>query len=253
MGVWRWAKPVVILMLLAQTACGGKMELYRNLPPHDANAMLALLMRHGIEAERTTEHGGTASLLIPAKDVPRAMSVLDADGWPRDRFPDLGTLFKKEGMISSPTEERVRFIYGATQGLSETLSKIDGVLNARVHSVLPEAPSDDRVPSAATTAAVLIRYKSGSTVHQSVPKIKELVANSLKGLSYDRVSVTLVEATEGNTGLPSADAGSSGSARANPSYLFVGLVGGFLLSLICNAVLAVFAWRNRALRETMVE
>lgn len=241
-----WLKQAMILLLLfALTACGRKIELYRNLPAHDANEMLALLMRHGIDAERIEDRGGAASLVIPTNDVPQAMNVLDNAGWPRDRFSDLGALFKKEGLISSPTEERVRFIYGTTQELSETLSRIDGVLNARVHSVLPGSESDDRGPGAPPTAAVLIRYMAGAPIDQAVPKIKELVANSLKGVSYDRVSVTLVEATQDDTALRQPGGAPPGTEGSDPPYLVIGLVGAIATSFIGNAVLAFFVWRKR--------
>ncbi|WP_426441414.1 type III secretion system inner membrane ring lipoprotein SctJ [Bradyrhizobium genosp. P] len=241
-----WLKQAVILLVLfTLTGCERKIELYHNLPARDANEMLALLMRHGIDAERIADHGGAASLVIPTKDVPDAMNVLDSAGWPRDRFSDLGTLFKKEGLISSPTEERVRFVYGTTQELSETLSRIDGVLNARVHSVLPESESDDRLPGTPPTAAVLIRYMAGAPIDQAVPKIKELVANSLKGVSYDRVSVTLVEATQDDTAPRPHGAATFGAEGSDPPYLVVGLVGAIATSLIGNAVLAFFVWRER--------
>lgn len=201
--------------------------------------MLALLMRQGIHAERTTDTGGTTSLVVPAEDVPRAMTVLDSAGWPRDHFAEMGTLFKKDRMISSDTEERVRYIYGVTQELSQTLSIIDGVLNARVHAVLPESASDDRSPPASPTAAVLVRYKPGAPIDQVVPKIKELVANSLRGLSYDRVSVALVEANQDNTTQRRA------SERSDPSHLLIGLVGGMAASLIGNAVLVCLIWWRR--------
>lgn len=241
-----WLKQaVVLLMLLVLAGCGRKIELYRNLPAHDANEMLALLMRHGIDAERIEDRGGAASLVIPNNDVPRAMNVLDNAGWPRDRFADLGTLFKKEGLISSPTEERVRFIYGTTQQLSETLSRIDGVLNARVHSVLPESESDERGPGAPPTAAVLIRYMAGAPIDQAIPKIKELVANSLKGVSYDKVSVTLVEATQDDAALQPLRATTVGAEGSDPPYLVIGLVGAIATSFVGNAVLAFFLWRKR--------
>ncbi|TIX46864.1 MAG: hypothetical protein E5V26_02235, partial [Mesorhizobium sp.] len=91
------------------------------------------------------------------KDVPTAMELLNGAGLPHDLYADMGSLFKKEGMISSPTEERVRYIYGITQELSRTLSVFDGVLNARVHVVLsPEETSDGRHQSLPSSAAVLV-------------------------------------------------------------------------------------------------
>ncbi|MGY2986249.1 type III secretion system inner membrane ring lipoprotein SctJ [Bradyrhizobium sp. USDA 4508] len=238
-------RALILLATFALTGCGAKIELYRNLPAHDANKMLALLILHGIDAERLAEHNGAATLIVSTKDVPRAMSLLDGAGLPRDRLADLGTLFKKEGMLSSPTEERVRFIHGTTQELSETLSRIDGVFSARVHAVLPENTIDERVPPAPSTAAVLVRYKAGTAVDQIVPKIKEFVANSLKGVSYDGVSVTLVEATQSDSGLPPLDASPVAAEASAPLHLLVGLVAGLVISLIGNAVLAFLVGRKR--------
>ncbi|MBB4383511.1 type III secretion protein J [Bradyrhizobium sp. SBR1B] len=238
-------RAVALLVLFALVGCGSKIELYRNLSTREANEMLALLLRQGIHAERTADTGGTTSLVIPTEDVPRAMAMLDSAGWPRDHFADMGGLFKKDRMISSDTEERVRYIYGVTQELSQTLSNIDGVLTARVHAVLPESASDDRSPSAPPTAAVLVRYKPGAPIDQAVPKIKELVANSLKGLSYDRVSVALVEANQDNTPLGRTEVTARASERSEASRLLIGLVGGMAASLIGNAVLVYLIWRRR--------
>ncbi|MCK1627317.1 type III secretion inner membrane ring lipoprotein SctJ [Bradyrhizobium sp. 160] len=242
-------RAVALLVLFTLLGCGSKIELYRNLSAREANEMLALLMRQGIRAERTTDTGGTSSLVVPTEDVPRAMNVLDSAGWPRDHFADMGTLFKKDRMISSDIEERVRYIYGVTQELSQTLSIIDGVLNARVHTVLPETASDDRNPPASSTAAVLVRYKPGAPIDQIVPKIKELVANSLRGLSYDRVSVALVEANQDNTTLGRTDFTAGASERPFPLFLLICLVGAIAASLIGNAVLVVLIWRLRSGRS----
>ncbi|WP_445222837.1 type III secretion system inner membrane ring lipoprotein SctJ (plasmid) [Bradyrhizobium sp. Pa8] len=241
---------VALVALFTLVGCGSTIELYRNLSAREANEMLALLMRQGIPAERTTGNSGTASLVVPTNDVPRAMKVLDSAGWPRDRFADMGSLFKKEGMISSPTEERARYLYGITQELSQTLSNIDGVLNARVHAVLPENTNDDCNPPPASTAAVLVRYRPDAPIDQIVPKIKELVANSLIGLSYDRVSVALVEANQDNTGLRPMDAAALATEGSHPSHLSTWLAGGAVLSLTCNAALAVLLWRRRFNRTT---
>ncbi|RUV82734.1 EscJ/YscJ/HrcJ family type III secretion inner membrane ring protein [Mesorhizobium sp. M1A.F.Ca.IN.020.06.1.1] len=233
------------LLLFTLTGCGSKLELYRNLPAHEANEMLALLMSQGIHAEKTTDNSGTASLSVDTKDVPPAMDVLNGAGLPHDLFADMGSLFKKEGMISSPTEERVRYIYGATQELSRTLSTIDGVLSARVHAVLPQETSDDRNPSFPSSAAVLVRYAPGAAVDQFVPKIKELVANSLEGLSYERVSVVLVEASQDHALLHSVDRTAVLTTEdSGARHLVVGLVGGIAVLLIGNGVLAFLLWRR---------
>ncbi|RWA97989.1 type III secretion system inner membrane ring lipoprotein SctJ [Mesorhizobium sp.] len=246
--VLKWL--ATFLLLLTLGSCGSKLELYRNLPAHEANEMLALLMRQGIYAEKSTDDTGNASLSVDIKDVPTAMELLNGAGLPHDLYADMGSLFKKEGMISSPTEERVRYIYGITQELSRTLSIFDGVLNARVHVVLsPEETSDGRHQSLPSSAAVLVRYAPGTTVDQMVPKIKELVANSLEALSYERVSVVLVQASQNKPLLRSVDRTAVVTTEdSGTAHLVIGLVCGIAVLLIGNGVLGFLLWRR--LRQT---
>ncbi|GLS33042.1 type III secretion protein J [Mesorhizobium albiziae] len=234
----------ILLLLFTLVGCGSKIELYRNLPAHEANEMLALLMRQGVHVDKLTDNSGTASLVVDTTDVPRAMDLLNGAGLPHELYADMGSLFKKEGMISSPTEERVRYIYGTTQELSRTLSGIDGVLSARVHVVLPEETSDDRHPSFPSSAAVLVRYAPGATVDQIVPKIKELVANSLEGLSYAKVSVVLVEASQDSALLRPIDRGVLTTKDSGASHLVIGLACGIAVLLTGNAVLAFLLWHR---------
>ncbi|MES0139415.1 type III secretion inner membrane ring lipoprotein SctJ [Mesorhizobium sp. M0016] len=235
--------PIPLVFMIV--SCGSKLELYRNLPAQEANEMLALLMKQGIPAEKTTDSSGTASLSVDTKDVPPAMEVLKGAGLPHDVYADMGSLFKKEGMISSPTEERVRYIYGITQELSRTLTSIDGVLSARVHVVLPQEMSDDRKPPFPSSAAVLVRYAPSTTVDKIVPKIKELVANSLEGLSYERVSVILLAASQDNDLLRSVDKTAVLTRRDKDArHLLVGLLCGIAVSVIGNGVLAFLLWRR---------
>lgn len=176
-----------LALLLA--ACG-KVELNSGLGENEANDMLAALLRHGIPAEKQAGAEGTFVVLVPQDRFAEAVDMLRMEGLPRAPFASLGEVFKKEGLISSPLEERVRLIYALSQELSATLSEIDGVLGARVHVVLPDnALSVDRlVPS---SASVFIRHKADAPVEQLTPQIKMLVTNSIEGLSYDKVSVIL--------------------------------------------------------------
>jgi type III secretion protein J len=109
---------------------------------------------------------------------------------PRPKTTSLGDVFKQEGLISSPLEQRARFIYAMSEELSKTLNQLDGVVAARVHIVIP-----DRRPNDTTTtppsAAIFIKYQDNYDLNAYVPQIKQLVANSVEGLSYDKVSVVL--------------------------------------------------------------
>jgi type III secretion protein J len=135
--------------------------------------MMAALLRRGIPAEKAPGVEGTYVLLVEETRFAEAVELLKMQGFPREPFASIGEVFKKEGLISSPLEERVRFVYALSQELSATLSEIDGVLSARVHVVLPDnALSTGKiVPS---SAAVFM-----------------LVTNSIEGLAYDKVSVVL--------------------------------------------------------------
>ena len=130
----RWFLMAVLLPAL--TACGYD-TLYSDLDERQANEMQALLLSQDIDA-RKTRSDNAWQLEIRADDLTAAMALLSSQGFPRDDYQSLGDVFRKEGFVSSPLEERARLLHGLSQELSRTLSQIEGVIVARVHLAIPE-------------------------------------------------------------------------------------------------------------------
>ncbi|MCT7376837.1 type III secretion system inner membrane ring lipoprotein SctJ [Chelativorans salis] len=180
---------IVGLGLLLLQACSS--ELYTGLDQRQANEIVATLMREGIPAQRRPSDDGTMTVTVDKNRFADAMAILDDAGLPKTEFQTLGDVFKRDGLVSSPVEERAAMIYGLSQELSRTISDIDGVLSARVHLVLPDNDPLRRelVPS---SASVFIRHRATVAMSDFVPQVKLLVANGISGLAYDNISVVLV-------------------------------------------------------------
>lgn len=174
-----------LALLLA--ACSNA-ALYSKLTEPQANEMIAVLHGAGISASKRDEGEKGWALLTSSSDFSRAIEVLHSQGYPREDFATLGSVFKKEGFVSSPTEEHARLVYGMSQELAHTVSEIDGVVQARVHLVLPEnQPLAQTVQPA--SASVFIKYRPGTNIDAQVGKVKSLIVNSVEGLKYENVSV----------------------------------------------------------------
>ena len=179
------------LAVLAVLFLGGcKMPLYTGLQEKDVNEMLALLLDHGLEADKQPGEKGTWNLLVNKTDLAASMDLLTARALPRTAYSNLGQVFRKDGIISTPLEERARFMYALAQELGGTIAAIDGVLEARVHLVLPE---QDRMGESPTpsSASVFIRHRADMDMRDQVREIKKLVENSVRGLRYESITAFL--------------------------------------------------------------
>lgn len=175
------------------SGCSPSVELLSDVPEGEVNEVLSALMAAGITASKTTGKEGLASVAVDQRQIGKAIAKLNAEGLPHERFAKMGEVFRKEGLISSPLEERARYLWALSQELSSTVSQIDGVLKARVHVVLPERSSgtDPALPS---SAAVFIKYRKLYNMEEASTQIKRLVANSIPGLTIEKVSVILLPA-----------------------------------------------------------
>ncbi|WP_245296874.1 MULTISPECIES: type III secretion inner membrane ring lipoprotein SctJ [Rhodomicrobium] len=185
----RLGKAALMSCVLLLSACN--VELYDNLDQKQANEIVATLFRQGIAAERVIGKNGKYAVGVEESRFAEAIAVLNEHGLPKHEFATLGDVFKNDGIVASPVQERAQMIYALSQELARTISEIDGVLSSRVHLVLPENDPlrQQLIPS---SASVFIRHVSTAQVATLIPQVKMLVANGIAGLTYDKVSVVLV-------------------------------------------------------------
>lgn len=186
------AKFVAIALLIAMlTAC--KKDLYSGLSERDANEMISVLVKNGIDASRVPDKNDMLKIRVAESNFAQAVDVLKQYGYPREQFASMGEVFKKEGLISSPLEEKARYIYALSQHISETLTQIDGVITARVNLVLPKDDSfaDEINPA---SASVFIKYDPKTNLLKNKSNIKLIVEKSIEGISYDKITVVMLPA-----------------------------------------------------------
>ena len=239
----RYTRVTALLGFCLMVLCGCEQDLFSKQTEVDVNEMVGALSDAGIPAtKKTVDSGKTWIVAVDERQLGAAMQALKARGLPQQRYNNLGEIFKKDGLISTPTEERVRFIYGVTQELSQTLSQIDGVVVARVHVVLP---NNDPLASAVkpSSASVFVKYRPESNVALLVPSVKNLVVSSVEGLKYENVNVTLVPAVAEHAGAGASAPNASGARKLSDESWWKPVVGLALLILLASAVL--WFWLRR--------
>lgn len=249
----RWSALLVVAALCA--ACSS--PLLHDLDEAEANQVLAVLQQRGIPAEKVRSQEGnraTYRILVGRSQASAAWQLLRLENLPRPRPPGVSELFGKPGLVPTATQERTLMHHALSGELSRTLQALDGVLEARVHLVLPArdplSPPDAPPPS--PRAAVLMRV-SAARGALDVGEVRQLVSGSVEGLRPEAVSVLVSRASAAAPPAP----GSSQLVRLGP-FLVAGssraglravMAGGLGLLLVLCLALMVVVRRYRALRR----
>ena len=227
-------------------------ELYSKLDEQEGNEMLALLLQHDISSRKRPEKDNMVSLEVDSRRIPEAMELLRKNGYPKDKFSTFKELFDADKLIATPFEDRTRYTYGLSQELADTLSRVDGVMTARVHLVLPAEHDEDA--EVVASAAVFIKHNPNYDMEEHIPKIKSVVASGIESIEYEAVNVALFPAESSDVVQLGAEPLRSIlsidlTARSVRDFyiLFASLAGALLLSIAFNIYL-FFASRGGARR-----
>lgn len=249
---------LLVLAMVNLAACSKSTELLNGLSEVDANDIIAALRNQGVWANKVSSKRGI-TVNVEEADLAKSVVILSENGLPKQSYTAMGDVFKKDGMISTPTEERGRYLFAISQELEKTLSQIDGVILARVHPVLPEriVPGEPVLPS---SCAVLIKHYQGwdSAVYES--RIRQLVMAGIPGLSSSapqKISIvfipsskpvpTLFNTTEGKNSTALHAKTAIFSQGGKVPVLLITLLGGLLVS-IC-IVIFIFSFKKKSFKE----
>ena len=193
---------VAILSLFLLAGCL-RQELQTGLTEPEAQEIIVLLKDHGLEAVKQSSAAAnqtptwTVSVKGGSQNLFLAWKILQENGLPREKATGLKDVFSNSSLIPTASEEKARLIVGISGEIRQTLVSVNGVVDARVHVVLPEnSPLIEKSEWKPSTASVFVKYQ-GSQMPLQPEEVRNLVANSVEGLQPANVAVVFkkVEAT----------------------------------------------------------
>ncbi|MEZ4409084.1 MAG: hypothetical protein R3A52_21830 [Polyangiales bacterium] len=180
-------RDLTVLFALALAGCGGERVVER-VDASEASRCVAALQRAGVAAEREAVEGGYA-VVVPAGSVARAAAVMRAEVLPRAAQPGFDALVGPRGVFETTEAARLRAEQARAGEVAETLSRMTGVLDARVHLALPE-PDALRETPARPRASVLLVVRAGGE-RPDEARVRAVVAGAVQDLATDDVRVAI--------------------------------------------------------------
>ncbi len=148
--------------------------------------MIAILRMSHIPSEKRAEKGDLYGVYVEDFYFAEAVQLLKTRGHPRRDHANLAQLFEPSGLVPTPFEERVRYIYGLSEELAHTISLFDGVMDTRVHVVLPE---EGRAENHYGKASVYVKYDQRIDFNALIPRVKKLISDAVHGVQYENVEL----------------------------------------------------------------
>jgi type III secretion protein J len=185
------AKLVFLGLLAVLSGCSRTVAT--DIHERDATEIAVALRNQGIASTRSMTDSKKWAVSVDSNDWGDATSVMLSAGLPRAETQGYAELLKKDSMISSPSTEKAKLLFAASNELSRSLQDIDGVVSARVHLVIPDK-DPFREKQRNSSASVLIKHSSEIKPADLEPAVRSFVSRSAEGLTPETVSITFVAA-----------------------------------------------------------
>lgn len=235
----RIATFLLVWLALLLGAC--RSELNHGLEERAANEIVVVLGANGIVADRVAGGGEAGwSVTVPRADYDRALSILTTAGLPRTRSPVRDAMTADSGLVPSAGAERLRHAALLAASLEDTLLAMDGVLDARVHLVVPAAPESRlaQVAPEPPRASVMLVVRS-LDARPTDDAVRALALGAVEGLSAENVAVVVSQSPV--TAIPAPDYAYLGPIRVAADSALTLRVVVFGLLAVCVGLAAALA------------
>jgi type III secretion system YscJ/HrcJ family lipoprotein len=226
-GLMRLCVLLPVLALLLLTGCARE-PLLESLDERQANEVIAVLLRHNIDAGKVNAGKGGYQVQVGPRDLPEAIELMQRYDLPSAPRSQVSSAFPADSLVSTPLGERARLISAVEQRLEESLQLFEGVQSTRVHLNYDANLGTEgrRAERRRMHVAAVVAHAPGVDEEVLLQSVKRFLRNTFDGIEYDNVSVILTE-VEG----PRTLAVTAGGERSLPVALML-LCGGVVLLLL---------------------
>jgi type III secretion protein J len=189
------ASPTRLVLLLGTfflSSCATQIQ--HGLEERDANEILSVLIERGFKAQKVPEKGKkpTWAIELDEAEASDALRLLTELKLPRLQRATTKTVIQNQGLIETPSAERLRQLEAQEGDLEEALETMDGVAGASVELVVPLAPRPGQ-PPVPSKASVLLRARPEALerLGQQRSDLRALVAGGVDGLKAEDVVLVI--------------------------------------------------------------
>lgn len=165
--------------------------LYSGLESSEATEITQLISESGIKYEMTNDSEGN-TIYVPAGDQTTLAMQMALKGYPKSSL-SYGTYTQNVGMFTTDSEKRQYEKFQLQDWLMATIETMDPIDRAIVELTIPEQNRvvlNSQVEEARAGVVLTLKNKEQKLNSKQIAGIRQLVANSLVGLSEENVVLT---------------------------------------------------------------
>lgn len=229
------ARATLLMACCLMMAACARSNLLESLDERQANEVVAVMLRHNIQAEKRNLGKGGFVVRVAEAELPEAIELLQRENLPSAPRLQIASAFPVDAMVSTPVGEHARLLSAIEQRLEESLGVISGVRAARVHVSYDAAASSGRLQPQEPKmhVAAVVVHEEGVDAQALLQSVKRFLRNAFVQVEYDNVSVILsAQKPERRLGITKVE------HRANVMLWAALIVAGVLIALLAGLLVS---------------